>query len=190
MEDVNASCKLPRLTTKDIKSLVVLVDRKIHKVGKLQIPAPVGVGIDKTTGELNPPVRLELVEDVVLRPKIMKDLLINNGTVKVKLIVDDHDPGPCSAKKVIVKPLLVPVQSILKIKGIRPGDHIQEFVKVKSLLVFGFPDSTSPSLGTKVRLDIKVILRVRIIIAREEVLTIPVVDKPLPKKKKLKIEVL
>ncbi len=190
MEEIDIRGKLPKpkLTTKDVKSLVVLFDRKVLKVAELAIPAPVGVGIDKTTGGLDHPVRLELVDDVVLKPTVLKGLLINHGSVKVRLTIENHDPDPCPTKKEIVKHLLLPVQSILKIKGIRPGDHVQEFPKVESLLVFGFPDHTGPGVGMKIKLVVKVILRVRLIVAREEILTIPVVEKPCPKKKGSKIE--
>lgn len=160
---------------KKIKTLVVIAKKTVQKVGDLEITAPVGVGIDNITGNLTAPVRLEISGEPVLKPRILKDKLINEGYVPARLIVEDNDPAPCpDIRKGFVQRVFVPFQSVLEIEGIRPGDDIQEKIKVKSTSVMGFPDfSTHGLAGTKVKLILKVILKVKIIISRECIIAVP-----------------
>ncbi|MHB1393280.1 MAG: hypothetical protein ACYCYE_09420 [Clostridia bacterium] len=159
-----------------IKALVVIAEKNVQKIGDLIIIAPIGVGIDQLTGDLSVPVRIEAIGKPCLKPKIINDVLINEGFVRAKLIVEDIDPEPCpDIRKGIQKEILIPVQSVIEIKGIRPGDHIQEFTEIKSLSVFGIPERPPHgSVGTQVKLIIKVILDVKIIIAREEIITVSI----------------
>ncbi len=161
---------------KKIKTLAIIAERSVQKIGDLTITAPIGVGIDKTTGDLTVPVRLEAIGEPVLKPKIIHDKLINEGFVRAKLIVEDNDPEPCpDVRKGLTKEIYIPIQRVIEIKGICPGDHIQEFAKIKSLSVFAFPDKLQSGFaGTKVKLILKVILDVKIIIAREEIVTVSV----------------
>jgi hypothetical protein len=159
---------------KKIKALVVIAEKDVQKIGDLTITAPLGVGIDKTTGDLTVPVLLEAIGEPVLKPKIIPDRLINQGFLHAKLIVEDIDPEPCpDVRKGITKEIFIPIQSVIEIEGICPGDHIQEFAEIESLTVFGVPDKPqSGSAGTKVKLILKVILDVKIIIAREDLITV------------------
>lgn len=163
---------------KKIKALVVIAEKNVQKIGDLTISAPIGVGIDKTTGDLTVPVRLEAMGEPVLRPKIIHDKLINEGFVRAKLIVEDNDPEPCpDVRKGLTKEIFIPIQRVIEIKGISPGDHIQEFAEIKSLSVFAVPDKPQSGFaGAKVKLILKVILDVRIIIAREEIITVSTKD--------------
>lgn len=164
---------------KKIKALVVIAEKNVEKIGDLTITAPIGIGIDKATGDLTVPVRLEAVGEPIMKPKIIHEKLINEGFVRAKLIVEDNDPEPCpDVRKGQTKEVFIPLQSVIEIKGILPGDHIQEFTKIVSLSVFAVPDKPqSGSTGTIVKLILKVILDVRIIISREEIVTVCVKDK-------------
>lgn len=161
---------------KKIKTLAVIAKKTVQKVGDLEITAPVGVGIDQTTGNLTAPVRLEILGEPVLKPRIIKNHLINEGFVPAKLIVEDNDPEPCTdIRKGFVQRVFIPFQSVLEFEGIKPGDDIQEKIKVKSTSVMGFPDVRPPGLaGTKVKLILKVILKVKIIISRECIIAVPI----------------
>lgn len=163
---------------KKIKTLVVVAKKTILKVGDTIIPAPIGVKIDPKTGELMVPIKVIPVGDAVLKPEIEKDLLINQGFIKLLLIFKEDDCEPCTdVRKKITKEVLVPIQSVHKIDCLYSGDHIQEKVKVKAITVRGIPVNDCKSGGTKWDLIIKVILQVKIVIAREEIISVPVLNK-------------
>ena len=161
---------------KKVKASVVIAEKTVDKVGDLIISAPIGVDIDKNTGELTAPVRIEALEKPVLKPKILCDLLINQGFLKARLIVEDNDPEPCpDVRKGIIKTVIIPIQSVIDIKGIRPSDHVQEHVKIRSLSVFAIPDlGPNGVVGKKIKLILKVILKVKIVVSREEIICVPV----------------
>lgn len=172
----NCHTSCPPKKEKKIKTFVVIAEENIQKVGDLVIDAPIGVDINKISGVLTVPVILKPIGQPVMTPKIIKDKLINEGLVHVKLIIENNDPQPCPGiQKNIWKQLTIPVQDVREIKGIEPGDQIEEIVEIESLSVFGLPSCPqSGQVGTVGKLIIKVILKVRIIITRLEILTISV----------------
>lgn len=159
---------------KKIKTFVLLHKDKIMKFGEGIIPAPIGVEIDPKTGELTVPVEIVPVGNVVLNPKIVNDLLINEGFIKIKLISYNQDSEPCpDERKCIVKEATIPIQSFHDIEGICPDDHVQEKVEIKSISVMGIPDDSVPkSGGRKINLIVKVILEVKLTICREEIISV------------------
>lgn len=159
------------IVIKKIKTLVLVHKEKIMKFGEVVIPAPIGVKIDAKTGKLTVPVEIVPVGDVILNPIIEKNLLINEGFIKLKIII--NNPDCPDVKKFIVKEITIPIQSVHEIIGIRPDDAVQEKVKIKSISVMGIPDDTdSQSAGRKINLIIKIIIEVKLIIAREEVVSV------------------
>ncbi|WP_031516913.1 hypothetical protein [Desulfofalx alkaliphila] len=165
---------IENIEVKDIKSLVVVHKSRIMKFGETTVPAPLGVNIDPKTGELTVPIEIIPVGDAILKPKVEKNLLINEGFIKLKTIAHHPDLGTCpNTKKCFVKETTIPVQSVHEIKGIRPGDKVQEKVEVKSISVMGIPDNSMPkSAGQKINLLIKIILEVKVVIAREEIISV------------------
>lgn len=160
---------------KRIKTSVVIAKKVVQKVGDLVIDAPIGVGIDKATGNLTKPVHLELFGDIVMKPKIIKGKLINEGFVPTRLIVEDNDPEPCpDVRKGIIKQVFIPVQSVIEIKGIKPCDDVDEKIKIESFSVFGLPD-TSQGLA-KIKLILKVVLKVKVLISRECVIPVLIAE--------------
>lgn len=158
---------------KKIKTLVLLHKDTIIKVGEGILPAPIGVDIDSKTGNLTVPVEVVPVGEIVLNPKIVKNLLVNEGFLKIKLISYSPDPEPClEARKCTVKETTIPVHSIHKIKGICPDDIVHEKVEIKSISVMAIPDDTEQTLGTKLNLVIKVILEVKLSVLREEIISV------------------
>lgn len=154
---------------KRIKTDLVIFKRTIHIFGNLEIDAPIGVGIDKETGNLTKPVHLEPFGEIVLKPKVLKDKLINEGFISARLIVDDNDPEPCpDIRKGNVKQVFIPAQSVLEIKGIKSEDDVHEYIKIESLSVFGLPDINQNA----VKLFLNVILEVKLIITRECIIEI------------------
>jgi len=151
-----------------VKGLIVIAEETVQKTGQLEIPAPVGITVDPETGNLMPPVQLEPLAEPVLQPQIIPDKLVNEGSVLVKLVVKDIDPNPCpDTSKFPPKQVVVPIQSVHEIIGIKPGDHIQEFPEVEFLSATAIHDSLQESAGTTLRLALKVIVKSKIIIARE-----------------------
>lgn len=157
-----------------IKTLVVIAEERVQKVGAFTIEAPVGVGTD-STGKLTHPIRLEPIGDPVLGSTVIENKLINEGFVRAKLIVDDTDPNPCAdARKFVPQVVTIPFQTVHDIPGIRPGDHIQEFSKIEALLVSGTPVPCPPGAsGSAVTLRLKIVLQVSVVIARECIIAVP-----------------
>lgn len=162
------------IAIKKIKASVIVNRDKIMKLAEGVIPAPIGVEIDSKTGQLKVPIEIIPVGDVVLKPKIVDDLLINEGFIKLKIIVYSSDSEPCTdARKCLTKEATIPIHSIHQIDGISPGDNVQEKVSIKSISLLGFPDhSLSKAVGKKINLTIKVVLEVKLTISREEIISV------------------
>lgn len=162
------------LKNKTINTLVVIDTKDTIKVGDIIIPSPVGVSIDRKTGQVITSIHFELINEPEFKPFILHDLLINQGIVHVKMIIDNPDPIPCSEMKATIKKeIFIPVQNIIKIKGIEPGDVVQEKISVLSFSVFGIPIPNEPDcIGQKSNLIIKVVLQVQIVILRDKLVKI------------------
>ncbi|MGI6083280.1 MAG: hypothetical protein ACOYEP_10440 [Limnochordia bacterium] len=154
-----------------VKTLIVIAEECVQKVGSHTIEAPVGVGVDKH-GKLTHPIRLEAVGDPVFNPTILEDKLINEGFIRARLIVDDPDPCP-DTHKPLTQLVTIPFQTVHDIPGIKPGDHIQEFSKIEALLVSATPVSCVADSATVVSLALKIVLQVDVIIARECIISVP-----------------
>jgi len=157
-----------------IKTLVVIDKKDIIKIGDIIIPSPVGVSIDRKTGRVITPIHFELINESQFQPLILHDLLINQGFVHVKMIIDNPDPIPCSEmKQNTTKEIFIPVQNITKIEGIEPSDIVQEKKSILSFSVFGIPIPNEPDcIGQKSNLIVKVILKIQIIILRDKFIKI------------------
>ena len=163
-------CKERQLT---LKTLVVIAEEKLQKVGNLVIPAPLGVTCD-ANGNLSHQITLVPIGEPSFRPVVLKNKLVNEGFLTVRVEVTDNDPQPCpDVRKFPPVIVVIPFQSIHDIPGICPGDHVQEFARIEALLVSGVPGACSPThSGTAVQLDLKAILEVHLIIAREAVISV------------------
>lgn len=155
---------------KEIKALVVLHKEKILKCAECVVPAPIGVKMDSKSGQLTVPVEVIPVGEVILTPKIVNNLLINEGFVKVKIIAYISDTEPyCDERKCITKEATVPIQTVHQIEGICTDDDIEEKVHIKSISVIGIPDNNLPkSAAQRINFSIKVVLEVKLIISRKE----------------------
>ncbi|MEG6615288.1 hypothetical protein V6C27_02445 [Peptococcaceae bacterium 1198_IL3148] len=159
---------------KEIKTQVVIFKETIMKIGENIIPAPIGVKIDPKIGKIMAPIKIAPASDVVLTPKIEKGLLVNEGFVKVKMLFKNPDPEPCpDVRKSISKEVVVPIQSVHQIDCLRPGDEVKENAKIETITVMGIPDNSSPkSTGQKANLIIKVVLKIKLTILREQVIPV------------------
>jgi hypothetical protein len=155
---------------KEIKALVVLHKDKIMKHAEAVIPAPIGVEIDPISGQLTVPVEIIPVGEVILNSKVVNNLLINEGFIKIKIIAYISDCEPCpDEKKCITKEATVPIQAVHQIEGICTDDDIEENVHIKTISVFGIPDNNFPkSVGQRINLAIKIVLEINLIISRKE----------------------
>jgi hypothetical protein len=160
--------------TKEIKTLVVVYKNTIMKVGKIVIPAPIGVKIDLKTGKIMAPLKIAPADNVVLTPKVEKGLLINEGFVKIKMLFKNPDPEPCpDVRKSISKEVVVPIQSVHQIDCLRPGDEVKENATIETITVMGIPDnSSSKSTGQKANLIINAVLKIKLTILREQIIPV------------------
>lgn len=166
----------PNITLKETKTQVTVFKETIIKVGETTIPTPIGVDINPKTGKIKVPVKITPLCDAVLTPEIVKDLLINEGFIKLQLTFKVSELETCpDVRKIITKEVFVPIQSVHKIDHICPDDNIHERTKIKAITIRGIPDNSMPnSVGTKINLIIKVILEVKLTISREVVVCAPV----------------
>lgn len=173
--DCIPECDCHKKKLNKIKTMLVVAETKIQKVGALLVDAPIGVEWDNTKGAISHHIHLEPLGDPVFRPVVLKNKLVNEGFITVRMTVIDNDPMPCpDVRKFQPVTVVIPFQSIHDIHGICPGDHVHEFAKVEGLLVSGVPcPAKAHQAGTSLQLDIKAILAVRIIVSRECILSVP-----------------
>lgn len=167
--------KSHRHISKTIKTLVVFDSKDIIKIGDIIIPSPVGVSIDRETGRVITSIHFEPINEPQFQPLILHDLLVNQGVVHAKMIIDNPDPIPCSEmKQNITKEIFIPVQNTTKIKGIKPGDIVQEKISILLFSVFGVPIPNKPDcIGQISNLIVKVILKAKVLILRNDLVKIP-----------------
>ncbi|WP_031516903.1 hypothetical protein [Desulfofalx alkaliphila] len=148
----------------------IVAKKEFIKVGETTIPAPIGVEIDPKTGDLLVPVESKPVGDPVLTPIIKKNLLINEGFIKLKLLFKLQNSAHCpDAKGGLIKEVVVPIQSVQKLDNIRPGDEVKEQSKIKAITIVGIPADTSSKIaGQKANLIVKVVLKVKLIVYRKK----------------------
>lgn len=162
--------------TKSIRCATVVAKRILHKIGAIDIDAPIGIGINTTTGEPTIPLVLIPLGEPLLTPLVIKDKLINQGHLPVKLVVDDNKSDLCSdVKKGISFRFNIPIQHEARIHGVMPGDCVQEKAQIELLSIWGFPKSQlNKGACPGAKLVLKVILKVEVVVLREEFLKVKV----------------
>lgn len=156
-----------------IKALVVKAEQTVQKVGEIQISAPLGVKVNHTTGKLETPVELKLIDLPVFTPTVICDKLINHGLQKACLIVQKAGRADCVLAVSAKINLDIPISSMHDIPDIKEGDHVQEKAEVESIDIRGFRDPNYHGCEQKDILIIKVVYKVKVVIAREELVTLP-----------------
>ncbi len=153
-----------------IKTNVIIAEIEAIKIASLDLMAPLGVDVDLDTGELTEIVRAEPLRDPVLRKTIIPGKLINEGFLKARLIVEPE------ALETI---LYLPIYSVTKIDGIKPGDQVSEVSELEHISVSGLPDVTPiGQSGYKVKLLVRALLKVQITVTREEIVSLPEEEGP------------
>ncbi len=156
-----------------IKALVVKAERVVQKVGEIQIASPLGVKVNHMTGELETPVELKLIDKPVFTPTVVCDKLINQGLQKACLVVQKTGRADCVFSVSSKINLDIPIFSMHDIPDIKSGDHVQEKAEVESIDIRGIRDPNYRGCEQKDILIIRVVYKVKVIIAREEVITVP-----------------
>ncbi|HKM42883.1 MAG TPA: hypothetical protein VJZ70_02720 [Limnochordia bacterium] len=155
-----------------VKALVVKADLNVQKTGRIQVAAPLGVRVDPNTGEVETPLELKLLGQPVFTPTIVPDKLINHGLQKACLLV--HRPGGDCKLSISSKTNLdIPIYGMHDIPCIQAGDHIQETAEVESIDIRGIKDPGYQGCETKNMLIITVVYKIKVVIAREELIRIP-----------------
>lgn len=158
---------------RSIKALVVEAELTVQKIGTIQVAAPLGVKVDHRTGELETPVELKLVGQPVFTPTIIPGKIINHGLQKACLVVKEHGSGPCRLSARSTLKLDIPIDGMHDVPHIKPGDHAQEQAEVESIDIRGIRDPNHQGCGEKNILMIKVVYQVKIVICREETISVP-----------------
>lgn len=148
-----------------IKINVVIAEIEVTKIASLDLGAPLGVDMNLDTGELTKIIRIEPVRDPVLRKTIIPGKLINEGFLEARLILEPEE----------VKTILyLPIYSVTKIDGIKPGDKVTEVSELEHISISGLPDIIPiGQSGYKVMLLVRALLKVQITITREEIISLP-----------------
>ena len=155
-----------------IKTNLVVAEIEAMKIANLELKAPIGVDVDLKTGELTEIVRVEPIGDPVLRPTIIPGKLVNVGFLKATLIVEPED---------MQTPIYLPIFSVTKIDGIKPGDEIVEVAKLEHISISGLPDVVPLGhSGYNVKIYVRALLKVLITVTREEIVSLPEDDHPNP----------
>ncbi|HHT27873.1 MAG TPA: hypothetical protein GXZ82_11585 [Firmicutes bacterium] len=156
----------------ELKTKLVVSEETFQKVGVIDITAPPGVGFDALTGKTTHRMYLEPIGCPTLKPVVLHDKLVNEGFLRARLVIEDLDPHPCpDVRKQSAIQVVIPFQSIQDIKGICPGDHVQEFTEIEGLLVSATPGICDAN-GNTAKLTLKAILKVRALITRECVVAV------------------
>lgn len=144
---------------------VVIAEIEATKIASLELEAPLGVGVDLETGDLTKLVKVIPIGEPVLRRTILPGKLINEGFLKVKLMVEGDD---------LERTLYLPIFSVTEIEGIQPGDHVLEFSELEHSSVSGLPDVVPLGQSCyQVKLFVRALLRIQITVTREEVIFLP-----------------
>ncbi|HBG00976.1 MAG TPA: hypothetical protein DDW87_05320 [Firmicutes bacterium] len=156
-----------------IKALVIKAELTVQKVGTIEVAAPLGVEVDHRTGELETPVELELIGLPVFTPTIVPCKLINHGLQKACLVVRQRGCAPCQLSVSSSLDLNIPIYGMHDVPHIKSGDHVQELAQVESIDIRGIRDPSSHGCERRDILIVRVVYRVKVIIAREELVSIP-----------------
>lgn len=184
MPNYGSSCPFYYLKPKLIKALIVIAERCVSKTGDLELAAPPGLNVNMATGEFTVPVKVMPTDEPIIRTKVMKDKLITEGLLPVRLTIG-KDPH-CSDQPAKHTDLLIPFNFVEEVCGICPGDHVQEKVCIQALSVFGVPVKLDANTcGENIKIIIEANLNIDILIAREEVIKCYCeVDKPIEEEPK------
>ena len=148
-----------------IKTNVIIAEIEATKIASLDLKAPIGVDVDLETGELTEIVQVEPARAPVLRKTIIPGKLINEGFLKARLIVEAEQ---------LESIIYLPIYSVTKIQGIKPGDQAVEISELEHISISGLPDVVPiGSSGYKVKLLVHALLKVQITVTREEIISLP-----------------
>lgn len=144
---------------------VVVAEIEATKIASLEMQAPLGVDVQLDTGELTKQVRVIPLDEPLLRRTILPGKLINEGFLKVQLMVEDNE---------LQNVLYLPIFSVTDIEGIQPGDHVLEFSELEHISVSGLPDVVPLGQSNyRVKLFVRALLNIQITVTREEIVSLP-----------------
>lgn len=151
---------MPRIKTK-----VIIAEIEATKIASVDLKAPIGVGVDLDTGELTETVKVKPAGAPVLKHTVIPGKLINVGFLKAQLCVEPEN---------LESTIYLPIYSVTKIDGIKPGDQVDEVTKYEHISISGLPDVV-PIGGSayKVKILVRVLLSVQITVTREEIVSLP-----------------
>lgn len=155
-----------------ITTSLVIAEIEATKIASVELKAPIGVDVDLKTGELTEMVRVELAGDPVLIPTIIPGKLINVGFLKATLIAEPDN---------LETQMYLPIYSVTKVDGIKPGDRVIETSELEHISVSGLPDIVPAGhSGYKVKIFVRALLKVMITVTREEIISLPEDKDSLP----------
>lgn len=148
-----------------IKVPLVICEKHEQEFGDITIPAPAGVTLNLTTGQLNVPVNLELVGSPQLRTvTVLPDKVINQGVVPVRLLVNNV---------VAIQLIEIPFQGIIDCPGVRPGDIVQKHdLQIEGFSIAPVQIPAADLVTLVLNLVLKVVFEFCLIVASERVLKV------------------
>lgn len=158
-----------------VKLLKVCCQECVQVAGDITIPAPANLTLDPETGLLNAPVSLELVGEPQIRTiKVLMGKVVIMGIVPVRLLVDN-----C----VTCQLLEVPFQIIVDCSCAEPDGSINvqnHDLQVEGLVISPIRLFNAEECTLNLNLIIKAIVKVSVIISREEILKIKAANQFCP----------
>ncbi|MEG6615290.1 hypothetical protein V6C27_02455 [Peptococcaceae bacterium 1198_IL3148] len=158
-----------------VKVLKVCCQECVQVVGDIIIPAPANLTLDPDTGLLNAPVSLEIVGAPQIRTiKVLVGKVVIMGIVPVRLLVND-----C----VICQLLEIPFQSVVDCTCAEPDGttNVQTHdLQVEGLITSPVRLFNAEEYTLSLNLIIKAIVRMCVIISREEVLKVKAASQFCP----------
>lgn len=158
-----------------IKVLKVLCTECLQEEGFITIPSPAGLTFDPLTGLLNAPVTLEPLGPPQIRTiEVLVGKVINMGVVPVRLLVNN-----C-----IICPLLeIPFQSAVDCPGAVPDGTInvqKHDIQVEGLIFSPIRLLHKSDCTLKLHLILKAVVKLCIVISREEILKVEAASQFCP----------
>ncbi len=146
-----------------IKTSLVVAEVEATKIASLELKAPIGVGVDRKTGELSKIVTVKPAGEAVLRPTIIPGKLINEGFLEVVLTANNVDTT-----------IFLPIYSLTKIEGIKSEDEVSQISEIEHISISGVPDTIPMGqTGFKTKIFVRALLKLLITVTRDGIISLP-----------------
>jgi len=149
----------------NIRATEVIADLHVQKVAEATVAAPTGLSVDPKTGVLNLVPTLTLAGPPVLGATALQDKIVNYGYVPATLTIPLPTP--------VVIHTILQMQENTEVKGVLPGDTVEEYPVLEGLAVYGVP-VVDPVTGTQTATNIvmKAVYNIRLVVLRAGTLAV------------------